>query len=44
MIAIDTQNILFLCGGAFDGIEKKIARRLNSNAMGFKSSKENEDD
>src|SRR6187549_3297583 len=42
MIAIDTQNILFLCGGAFDGIEKKIARRLNSNAMGFKSSKENE--
>src|SRR5689334_20647619 len=42
MIAIDTQNILFLCGGAFDGIEKKIARRLNSNAMGFKSSKDNE--
>jgi ATP-dependent Clp protease ATP-binding subunit ClpX len=42
MISIDTQHILFLCGGAFDGIEKKIARRLNSNAMGFKSSKENE--
>lgn len=40
MISINTQNILFICGGAFDGIERKIARRLNSNAVGFKSSKE----
>src|SRR5678816_1548931 len=40
MITIDTQNILFICGGAFDGIEKKIAKRLNSHAMGFKASKE----
>src|SRR5689334_565821 len=42
MITIDTQNILFICGGAFDGIEKKIAKRLNSHAMGFKASKEGE--
>ncbi len=40
MIAIDTHNILFLCGGAFDGIEKKIARRLNAHAMGYGASKE----
>jgi ATP-dependent Clp protease ATP-binding subunit ClpX len=40
MISIDTQNILFICGGAFDGIEKKIARRINTNALGFKSHKE----
>lgn len=42
MISIDTQNILFICGGAFDGIDKKIAKRLNSHAMGFKASKEGE--
>ncbi len=42
MITIDTQNILFICGGAFDGIDKKIAKRLNSHAMGFKASKEGE--
>ena len=42
MITIDTQNILFICGGAFDGIEKKIAKRLNSHAMGFKASKDGE--
>lgn len=40
MIAIDTQNILFICGGAFDGIDKKIARRLNAHAMGYGASKE----
>src|SRR6185436_19225557 len=40
MIAINTHNILFLCGGAFDGIEKKIARRLNAHAMGYGASKE----
>lgn len=40
MIAMDTQNILFICGGAFDGIEKKIAKRLQTNAIGYKSGKE----
>ncbi|MEO9257137.1 MAG: ATP-dependent Clp protease ATP-binding subunit ClpX, partial [Crocinitomicaceae bacterium] len=35
MVAIDTKNILFICGGAFDGIEKSIARRVNSQAIGF---------
>ena len=37
MIQIDTSNILFICGGAFDGIEKIISKRLASNALGFKS-------
>ncbi len=35
-IQINTQNILFIAGGAFDGIEKKIANRLNTNIIGFK--------
>ena len=35
MIAVDTKNILFICGGAFDGIERKIAARLNTQAVGF---------
>ncbi|MDE5815074.1 MAG: ATP-dependent Clp protease ATP-binding subunit ClpX [Alistipes sp.] len=34
-IQVDTRNILFICGGAFDGIEKKIAQRLNTRALGF---------
>src|ERR1051325_4231090 len=42
MITIDTQNILFICGGAFDGIERKIAKRLNSHVVGFKASVEGE--
>src|SRR5436190_3604437 len=42
MITIETQNILFICGGAFDGIEKKIARRLNTHEMGFSASKDGE--
>lgn len=42
MITIDTTNILFICGGAFDGIDKKIARRLDTNAIGFNSGKEKE--
>lgn len=37
MIAIDTKNILFVCGGAFDGIEKIIARRVNRQTIGFAS-------
>lgn len=35
MIAVDTKNILFICGGAFDGIERKIAQRLNTQVVGF---------
>ncbi len=35
MIAVDTKNILFICGGAFDGIERKIAQRLNTHVVGF---------
>ena len=34
-IAVDTRNILFICGGAFDGIEKRIAQRLNTHVVGF---------
>ncbi len=37
MIKVNTQNILFICGGAFDGIEKHIARRVNTQVIGFKS-------
>jgi ATP-dependent Clp protease ATP-binding subunit ClpX len=44
MIQVDTRNILFICGGAFDGIEKKIARRLNTGAIGFKSAKREQHD
>lgn len=40
MIAIDTKNILFICGGAFDGIEKKIAQRLNTRVVGYSANKE----
>ena len=36
-IQVDTKNILFICGGAFDGIEKKIAQRLNTHVVGFDS-------
>ena len=35
MIAVNTKNILFICGGAFDGIEKKIAKRLNTRVVGY---------
>jgi ATP-dependent Clp protease ATP-binding subunit ClpX len=34
-IQVDTRNILFICGGAFDGIEKKIAQRMNTRAVGY---------
>ncbi|MDD4514907.1 ATP-dependent Clp protease ATP-binding subunit ClpX [Massilibacteroides sp.] len=40
MIAVDTKNILFVCGGAFDGIEKKIAQRLNTRVVGYSANKE----
>ena len=36
-IHVDTRNILFICGGAFDGIERKIAQRLNTRVVGFNS-------
>lgn len=39
MIAIDTTNILFVCGGAFDGIERKIGQRLNTQVIGYGAEK-----
>ncbi len=41
MIAVDTKNILFICGGAFDGIEKKIASRLNTQVIGYAAKRNN---
>src|ERR1700749_4977100 len=43
LIKINTQNVLFICGGAFDGIDKVIARRVNTNAIGFNVNKEQQD-
>jgi len=40
LIKVNTQNILFICGGAFDGIDKIIARRINTNSIGFNANKE----
>ena len=40
MIPVDTKNILFICGGAFDGIERKIAQRLNTHVVGYSAAKE----
>lgn len=37
MISVETKNILFICGGAFDGITKKIARRLSTQVIGYKN-------
>jgi len=42
MIAVDTTNILFICGGAFEGIERKIALRLNTKVVGFGAHDKNE--
>jgi len=39
MIQVNTNNILFICGGAFDGIEKKIGQRLNTQVVGYSASK-----
>ena len=41
MIAVNTKNILFVCGGAFDGIEKKIAQRLNTRVVGYAAINDN---
>lgn len=43
LIKINTQNILFICGGAFDSIDKVIARRVNTNAIGFNVNKEQQE-
>lgn len=40
MIPVNTNNILFICGGAFDGIERKIANRLRTQAVGYKVKKD----
>ena len=42
MIAVDTTNILFICGGAFEGIERKIAQRLNTQVVGYGAQKKSE--
>ncbi len=42
MVEVNTNNILFICGGAFDGIEKKIAQRLNTKVVGYSASKKTE--
>ena len=39
MIAVDTKNILFICGGAFEGIDRKIAQRLNTRVVGYGTQK-----
>jgi len=44
MIKINTTNILFICGGAFDGINQVIARRINTNAIGFNVNKEGQEE
>ncbi|TAF53133.1 MAG: ATP-dependent Clp protease ATP-binding subunit ClpX [Sphingobacteriia bacterium] len=43
MIKVDTRNILFICGGAFDGVDKIIARRVNTNAIGFSVNKDEQE-
>ncbi|HEY0679454.1 MAG TPA: ATP-dependent Clp protease ATP-binding subunit ClpX [Chitinophagaceae bacterium] len=43
LIKINTQNILFICGGAFDSIDRVIARRVNTNAIGFNVNKEQQE-
>lgn len=44
LIKVNTKNILFICGGAFDGIEKIIARRVNTQVIGFNSADDNDVD
>jgi len=44
MVSVNTQNILFICGGAFDGIEKNIARRINTQVIGFNSAEKDQID
>jgi ATP-dependent Clp protease ATP-binding subunit ClpX len=42
MIQVDTRNILFICGGAFDGIDRKIAKRMQSQTLGFTAAQQND--
>lgn len=44
LIKVNTQNILFICGGAFDGVDKIIARRVQTNTIGFNVDKEEQED
>jgi ATP-dependent Clp protease ATP-binding subunit ClpX len=44
MVSIDTKNILFICGGAFDNIDKKIAKRLQTQTIGYRSNASEEPD
>ena len=44
MIKIDTKDILFICGGAFDGIEKVIAKRMQTHVVGFKKGTSEDDE
>ncbi len=44
MVRVNTQNILFICGGAFDGIEKNIARRVNTQVIGYNAAETNQID
>ncbi|MEG2946872.1 MAG: AAA family ATPase, partial [Bacteroidales bacterium] len=43
MIPVNTKNILFVCGGAFDGIEKKIGQRLNTRAVGYSAGRDHKE-
>jgi len=43
LIKVNTQNILFICGGAFDGVDKIISRRVNTNSIGFNVNKDLQD-
>src|SRR5215470_1167046 len=43
LVKVNTQNILFICGGAFDGVDKIIAHRINTNAIGFNVNKEQQE-
>jgi len=43
MIKLDTKNILFICGGAFDGVDRVISKRINTNSIGFSVNKELQD-
>lgn len=43
MVAVDTRNILFICGGAFDGIDKKIASRMQAQTIGYAASSEKQE-
>ena len=44
LIKVNTQHILFICGGAFDGVDKIIARRVNTNSIGFNVNKQMQDE